>query len=322
MAHFLSQTRIEHPIWLETHDISFLRSRMSKIRAEIKSLETDFGKGWKNKLVLKRQIGVKIKEIAAVRNILSPIRRLPQKILAEIFVFSCEPKIHINAAYWHIRTLCCVCFAWQMTAHADPRLWSELDLAFEHDRYPRNSLWIRDWLDRSRGLPLDIALRLFYNSLRHRAQRQLLDRVLDFHHQIRVLCLKGYSSLILPPLSRLPQSSLPLLETLFLCIQMPMVAEAQPIILQTFLGAPNLRYVEIGDERCDASVLTDLALPLEQLTSLRIHVHDSDTASTQAACADIRDRCKNVRFLSHHHDCGIARMLLITRLLDVLQSRH
>ncbi|KAE9394256.1 hypothetical protein BT96DRAFT_998646 [Gymnopus androsaceus JB14] len=193
MAHLLSEPRIEHPIWLEPDDISYLRAQMSRIEAELKSLEKEINKRRMNKLggsdyrletQLKRQRDAKIVGIARVRSILSPIRRVPLEILGEIFVLSCLPKGRqkpkINALQRDICAICSVCIAWRIAAHATPRLWSTLQYSLESDHSKNRILWFRQWLERARGFPLDLHLHLFYTSSRDTGRRQLLDHVSGF----------------------------------------------------------------------------------------------------------------------------------------------
>ncbi|KAE9408792.1 hypothetical protein BT96DRAFT_778437, partial [Gymnopus androsaceus JB14] len=75
---------------------------------------------------LTRQRDAKLVDITACRNVLSPIRRVPQEILAEIFDLSCRPIDEWHADHDIIRStsiLCRVCVAWRKAAHATPQLW-------------------------------------------------------------------------------------------------------------------------------------------------------------------------------------------------------
>ncbi|KAE9382690.1 hypothetical protein BT96DRAFT_772510, partial [Gymnopus androsaceus JB14] len=58
-------------------------------------------------------------EISSLRNVLSPVRRVPLEILSEIFQLSCDPF----DASRYIFTICTVCVAWRKAAHGTPRLW-------------------------------------------------------------------------------------------------------------------------------------------------------------------------------------------------------
>ncbi|KAE9387109.1 hypothetical protein BT96DRAFT_756711, partial [Gymnopus androsaceus JB14] len=66
-------------------------------------------------------------DIASVRNLLSPIRRVPVEILSEIFELSCLPDNGIVTASHDIvrrtTTLSKVCVAWRNASISTPRLW-------------------------------------------------------------------------------------------------------------------------------------------------------------------------------------------------------
>ncbi|KAE9404876.1 hypothetical protein BT96DRAFT_972896 [Gymnopus androsaceus JB14] len=85
LAQYLSQRRIEGPIWLEPTDISFLRARISDVEGQVENLESQVSE-------LTRQKDAKLVEIASLKNLLSPIRRVPPEILSEIFELACLPE--------------------------------------------------------------------------------------------------------------------------------------------------------------------------------------------------------------------------------------
>ncbi|KAE9401000.1 hypothetical protein BT96DRAFT_919129 [Gymnopus androsaceus JB14] len=97
MAEYLSQPRIEGPIWLESSDTQRLLERDS------------------------------------IRNILSPIRRAPAEILSEILELSCLPESGIFTASYdiirHASVISRVCVAWRKAAYSTPRIWSKFCLS-------------------------------------------------------------------------------------------------------------------------------------------------------------------------------------------------
>ncbi|KAJ3915253.1 hypothetical protein F5877DRAFT_4749, partial [Lentinula edodes] len=65
-------------------------------------------------------------EIASLRNILSPVRRIPVELLSKIFELSCSPDYHFYPQYDIIRytfILSRVCVSWRTIAYATPRIW-------------------------------------------------------------------------------------------------------------------------------------------------------------------------------------------------------
>ncbi|KAK2462330.1 hypothetical protein APHAL10511_005636 [Amanita phalloides] len=98
-----------------------------------------------------------------------PINKLPQDVLAEIFVFCLPnpelPKLNGSSSK-HVAPLmlCNVCSSWRMLALSIPRLWQQLFLAFA-DCMPKTrekdkATALTDaWLKRSGMLPLTLSLR-------------------------------------------------------------------------------------------------------------------------------------------------------------------
>ncbi|KAE9407223.1 hypothetical protein BT96DRAFT_150561 [Gymnopus androsaceus JB14] len=95
MSQYLSQNRIEEPIWLEPTELAFLREQAESLEAQISELT--------------RQTDAKLAELATFRNILSPVRRIPVEILSKIFQLACHPK------RWYFQFQACRCLI-----HAQP----------------------------------------------------------------------------------------------------------------------------------------------------------------------------------------------------------
>ncbi|KAE9403153.1 hypothetical protein BT96DRAFT_973913 [Gymnopus androsaceus JB14] len=269
MAQYLSQPRIEGPIWLEPNDISFLQTRFEALEKQISELPT-------------RQKDAKLVEVASLRNILSPIRRIPLEVLSDILELSCIPKDgNFTAGHDIIRytsMLSRVCVAWRKAAHSNPRMWTKLCLSPYHWKvFLGEVIQIKEWLTRSRGLPLELHLELFRGQKdEHRIHRttQFLECILDFRRQIRLIDVSGDPESFVS-LLRLPRSSLPLLEKLFLSLDWsgdtPDLLELFPHGVEAFLGAPRLQHLRIVDPEVH-SMLHGLVVPLEQLTSFEIEL--------------------------------------------------
>ncbi|KAE9407203.1 hypothetical protein BT96DRAFT_150224 [Gymnopus androsaceus JB14] len=191
MSQYLSQTRIEEPVLLEPTDISFLRERIFETETQVENLEAQISE-------LTRQRDSKLVELALFRNILSPVRRIPAEILSELFELACLPRDgifhskHTLVSYTY--NLSSVCAAWRQIAHTIPRLWSKL--CFDYGRHRKASMTdiecVGEWVNRSRGLPLDVYLSLSLKS----DSTQFLEKILDFRHRIRTLNVAGYAGII------------------------------------------------------------------------------------------------------------------------------
>ncbi|KAE9408776.1 hypothetical protein BT96DRAFT_913889 [Gymnopus androsaceus JB14] len=264
MSQYLSQTRIEEQIWLEPSDIFLLRNRIFEAESQLESLESQISE-------LTRQRDAKLVDIAACRNVLSPIRRVPLEILAEIFDLSCRPKVYY-AGHNIIRStsvLSRVCVAWRNAAHATPRLWSNLCIsASNHPKVFNGQFgWLKEWVDRCQGRSLDLYLDLRAD----KSPELFFHSILRFSHKIRLLNISG------PPSSYLPlidHSSFPLLEEVdFELNDIPDADGTVELVpaqkIDALLGAPKLRCARMT-ELTELSLLTVLMLPAEQLTSLKI----------------------------------------------------
>ncbi|KAJ3894020.1 hypothetical protein GG344DRAFT_74506 [Lentinula edodes] len=308
----LFQSRIEGPVWLEAEEISLLRARRSEAESEAASLSDHSGAlkdAYEKSL---RQEDAKLSEIALIQNILSPIRRLPLEILSQIFEHVCLPKYHERPDEDVINTtfaLCQVCIAWRMAAYTTPAIWSQIciELDKKPETFSGNVTWVKEWLTRSQGLPLDIYLFLIdvwdvvTQDVKDRVN-ECLDFILSFHSQIRTLDLSGYPPFFIP-LFRLPRASMPLLESVSIRItdydndddSIQNLVQQHPFV-EVLLGAPRLQTLKIQECRCQMSILQGLALPVEQLTSLEIRA-DKKSVFDPIAYLNMLRQCTNLRSL-------------------------
>ncbi|KAJ6595071.1 hypothetical protein DFH09DRAFT_887300, partial [Mycena vulgaris] len=78
-------------------------------------------------------------KITSLKGVLSPIRRIPPEILAEIFL-NCRQNSRASEFYSITDPseapllLGRVCSSWRVIAHGTPRLW---DALYFHTNYPR-----------------------------------------------------------------------------------------------------------------------------------------------------------------------------------------
>ncbi|KAJ3765664.1 hypothetical protein FB446DRAFT_698081, partial [Lentinula raphanica] len=157
MAH-LHQQRIEDiPLCLSPDDTSFLQVKISSIEQEIASLISQISQ-------LESQVQLKRQDLAAMNNVLAPIRRLPFELLSSIFQefclldqsTRCASRRSVKAQI----TLSQVCFTWRKVALGTPRLWREIDVNLR--RASSNSMreiqMVPSWLKRSGALSLDVSM--------------------------------------------------------------------------------------------------------------------------------------------------------------------
>ncbi|KAF9075534.1 hypothetical protein BDP27DRAFT_1038976 [Rhodocollybia butyracea] len=150
MARYLLQSRIEEiPFRLAPDDTSFLKERIDTIEKEAACIKTQIAK-------LNHQLKSKRKELAAIHNILAPIRLLPFEILSEIFY-----EYVGNSRDARLRLLLThVCLAWRRVAHGTSKLWTGLELLNSRGfkSFMEHGEMMVDWLSRSGTLPLNVSV--------------------------------------------------------------------------------------------------------------------------------------------------------------------
>ncbi|KAJ6584667.1 hypothetical protein B0H19DRAFT_1106000 [Mycena capillaripes] len=113
------------------------------------------------------------------RALISPWRRLPVEIMAEIFLFALEVTIQPDDAdnSWNddregTLLLCKICSNWRSIAINTSALWNVLSINLHYVRRPLD--WISTWLDRSRSMP--VYLQIFWG---HKALPDVINPVLS-----------------------------------------------------------------------------------------------------------------------------------------------
>ncbi|KAF9059320.1 hypothetical protein BDP27DRAFT_1341711 [Rhodocollybia butyracea] len=154
--------------------------------------------------------------------LLSPIRRVPNEILCQIFLYCCTENDMTNGKPGEALTLSSVCTRFREVAISSPALWSNLTALFpaaEHYDYRNRqqetklSSLIQLYLDRSKDRPLTLDLNIEERyHLPNRPSLQLLTR--EFNRW-KHLVLRGYSfstDPLCPSRDCLPSPSLESLE--------------------------------------------------------------------------------------------------------------
>ncbi|KAJ8590653.1 hypothetical protein M405DRAFT_766038, partial [Rhizopogon salebrosus TDB-379] len=107
--------------------------------------------------------------ISDLKAALSPIKRMPDEIIALIFEHCLPKRSPYNpgfAPFYCTRDatpprLGLVCSSWRRIAHAHPRLWCNVDLSiYQSEEIFTNTLpRLLNWIHRSGSLPLTLTLR-------------------------------------------------------------------------------------------------------------------------------------------------------------------
>ncbi|KAJ3925147.1 MAG: hypothetical protein NXY57DRAFT_122215 [Lentinula lateritia] len=291
MARYLSQSRIEGPVWFSPQEKTILQSYISKADQEIQSLDSQIEK-------LTRDKDIQFAVRASVKNILSPVRQIPNEILSKVFELVCYPdEGEFYAGFDIVRrttSLSQVCIAWRRAAHNTPRIWSRLSLSLPYDQglIKEEGKWVTEWLSRSRELPLELYLDFPQNDVSYWPEEDEPEQ----HTQIEPLMTEVHGLLnhILshPPfLERIRLLKLTGLEMISIRMIGNSAENHRPV--DTFSLAKNLRHVEIFDFY-SKSQLETIMLPADQLIKLNIAAIIYTSNFEPSVYTDFLRRCSSL----------------------------
>lgn len=198
--------------------------------------------------------------------LLSPIRRIPQDVLREIFV-RCLPTTYnsIMARRQPPLLLGRVCSSWRIISRTTPKLWSSIHIAIPDSFYVVNlTAIVADWLNMSGALPLSITV--YQSELHgHRVERDLFPYLISLSKRWKHIHLSLHP-IEFPPIAALSAEDVPLLESL--SIELHKV-EGRRLQLTKPCGifqAPRLRGLSI----CASLVFTVTLISWSKLSELII----------------------------------------------------
>ncbi|KAF9062345.1 hypothetical protein BDP27DRAFT_1336807 [Rhodocollybia butyracea] len=317
--YYLGLVKIEGPVDLPQSDISALQTFLSELEALPEQTNYLDHISHSKSPEIAAKIDGSIQPLSTVivmlRNILSPIRRVPLEILSYIFVLVCSTDF-IDYDAGHILAVGGVCKAWRNALYAaTPRVWSTFfvnisshwNLLLDDDAPS-----VKQWLTRSLGMPLDIELvftvpeddsdcgpnvtwRPVNAAFMHKA-KCVIDSVIEFSQQIRSIQVKA-STEVFPLLTCFNELEFPLLETISLTILVESNIQAfSPDTPISLLNAPklcNARLVEpVNPSR---PVLDSFHIPLSQLTSLSLDLRSlGGHSDPQNGLAEVLLECQNL----------------------------
>ncbi|KAJ7875234.1 hypothetical protein B0H13DRAFT_2348186 [Mycena leptocephala] len=163
--------------------------------------------------------------------LISPARRLPDDVVAEIFAASLpSDRNAVMSGAESPLLLCHVCKAWRNLALLTPRLWKSLHIVAPGDASKLQQLneAVDSWLSRSGVLPLSISLTLIHYASRWNKLR-----------------LKFDSHRAFKPLAILSFSDVPILETIVIEVFRPELGHLLKWDPISFLGTTSLRGVTL-----------------------------------------------------------------------------
>ncbi|KAK7462299.1 hypothetical protein VKT23_007900 [Stygiomarasmius scandens] len=165
LQQYLSTKRVQEPLIMPPQTLSVALETLRTEERCVEKLETQQAE-------ITASLRLRQHRIATIRNLLTPIRRIPPEILTEIFLQYVQSE---NSLDWQPSekqqrlgslvylppavVLSQVCWSWRRTAEMQPCLWAKL--SFTIKKSPPDPELLGVWLHRSGTLPLDIEIRAF-----------------------------------------------------------------------------------------------------------------------------------------------------------------
>lgn len=228
-------------------------------------------------LEIARQRDLVMSKIKQWRNDLSPTRRLPPEILAEIFLLWVQQNSYSSCLLLNTPfVLAQVCSTWRKLVYNTPSLWTEIHLVRRDSK--SDQFITHDWidmfnmyLDRSKVLPIFVTLSTNLLDPAPKEFPRFFEALRPHISRIRSLKITSPIS-ICNILKSLPSAmvSWSVLRTIsftFWDTDEPVAESHLPFT--TFSNAPQLREVELGaDGEFSERSLRKMALPWSQITKL------------------------------------------------------
>ena len=285
------------------------QARLSKINDEIERMEATLEE-------MKRQRDELSQHIDQYRALTSPIRRLPQEILLEIFIH-CLPKDHNTFMSSHEAPLLLgrICSRWRSVSLSARQLWTTIHVPVpapaeihpeqvitkaEHIVASKRMIRLRtaalqEWLNRSGSLPVDISCNQWAEAITAdfvNTAQPIVDVILSVAHRWRNVTMAAPADTMVSFLSY-PSHNLPFLESLNLIFiwRWEPGLSIQPSEYN-ICGAPSLRKLSFEELRANPlklpvnwEHLTDLSLKFQTGSTHQLPLHEA---------AELLSRCRHL----------------------------
>ncbi|KAE9383199.1 hypothetical protein BT96DRAFT_1009524 [Gymnopus androsaceus JB14] len=274
IALYLSKPRIERPVSLTLEEKLFFVAQIAEAEAEAEDVVIEEGSEG-----IGSRLGILTEKISFLKNVITPIRGVPEEVLSLIFQWYCNgassASVEFNLDDDSSRTdlgrclsrttLTSVCAAWRRAAHAMPELWCNLHLNLLHQKSrdlpsvlsASDAEMVKEYLSRSGLLPLNLNIQLPYS-----ASTEVVKALLPFCPRIQSLTLAAPLTTIIALLK--PSSpSLPMLERLNLSltsVNKPFLAFF-PRKIHNLFGSNQLKSLHIVEADSLYSLADALVLP-------------------------------------------------------------
>ncbi|KAJ7238572.1 hypothetical protein B0H12DRAFT_1137240 [Mycena haematopus] len=264
-------------------------NELARIDARLEDMESALAQLKEQRALLKRPID-------AHRALISPLRRVSEDVLIEIFL-SCLPSEHnalINTAEAPL-ILGRICRHWRSVAYSAPLLWRTIHIPpLDYSHMPpkilsRLETLVEEWLERSATCSLSLSLSDHLNSSAE--AHTLVPRLRPFSRRLRHLSLSGDAELFRPLLLLGPEDT-------------PLLKSLRMHCTSRFPDSMNIFQIPTLEEIA-LSIFTSvdphsLPLPWSQLTRLRLECAPIWTAAGQEGGLNLSEafnvlrRCPNL----------------------------
>ncbi|KAF7367728.1 hypothetical protein MSAN_00836700 [Mycena sanguinolenta] len=265
--------------------------QLAKIQAQIDEMELVVGQ-------LKAKRESLQTDIDAHKALISPMRRVPEDVLREIFV-ACLPTTHIAVIDIAEAPLLLgrICKRWRVVAYSTPMLWTSIHIAPLRscgDRgmagfFPQLQPVIEQWLERGTPRPLTVSL-VERDCIWSDPEFYATSLLRNFLHRLSHLSLCGDIRLLLP-LLRLGPESLPLLENIY-------IIATGTVPFTEYPDAMNLLQLPSITTMTLRVMANPLSLPLKwsQLTDLSLQCsrYSLDSTFDGVAALEVLRRCPSL----------------------------
>jgi len=191
------------------------------------------------------------KRIAWKRALISPVRKLPNEILASIFTYCLGNGYFSNSQYYQDPNFVTVCSLWRSVALNSPEIWSNVSLTLEDNYVPSRTIRaVTRHLAQSQMRPLVATLRIKFGPYPyHHTAADCLTAFLSQAHRWRNLSIylqdnaARSSDDIWGLLTKIEH--LPLLQTLEFASNFSDTNQTECVASQILVASPNLRHLRV-----------------------------------------------------------------------------
>ncbi|KAJ6619990.1 hypothetical protein B0H10DRAFT_2023225 [Mycena sp. CBHHK59/15] len=218
--------------------------------------------------------------------LVSPVRRLPEDVVREIFAASLPSNQNATMSRAESPLLLCrICRAWRSIALATPRLWTSLHIVVPStSRLPQFTDAVIEWLSRSGSLPIAFSLVISYSAI-VKDLSILLNALAHLSRRWKRIRFRIPSYATLLPLAALSEGDVPILQSA--SIALPVQSE-DPTEWNSigFIATPGLRSASVV---CMGSSL--LALPIHWQNLRHLNVTCGGAPQTLEAILQLLRKC-------------------------------